>query len=403
MRGGYKTISKLLIMLLGIVSFFVFSSPASADQYDDYIAANQQHNVISNEHFTDTNGMSVDQIQSFLNEKGSYLAGYSDGGRSAAQIIYDAAHGKYEAAGTWNGVTINESTGTVNPEVILVFLQKEQSLISRTTYDAWAMTASMGYYCYAGVSNDNNGNNCNDNYEGFTKQVENGAWQLRYNYEIAAKDASWWNSVYPGQTQYRVGNTATMGTSRTPPSSYDVTFSNRATASCYRYTPYVFFGNYNVWNLFYNTYDFDSTSAPPVDPDDNIGNDTSEYSNNTFDSTINLSGGKNTACRAYFNSTLIADIGSSSWSYSYNPGFGISDDYIHYKDQYGNQLSRKHIFVDRHKAGDINGDLSINIIDLSILASNWEQNGSGHNFVDLNRDGTVNIIDLSILASNWTG
>jgi len=402
MYGGDKKIVSIAFTILVAFLFFL-PSVIFADQYDDFITAGQQHNIISNEHFLDTNGMNTSSIQSFLEERSSYLASYSDGGRSAAQIIYDAAHGKNEAGGTWNGVTINESTGTINPEVILVFLQKEQSLISRSTYDEWAMTASMGYYCYAGVSNDNNGNNCNDNYEGFTKQVENGAWQLRYNYEIATKDSSWWSSVYPGAIQYRTGNTATMGTSRTPPSSYDVTFSNQATASCYRYTPYVFFGNYNVWNLFYNTYDFDSSSAPPINTDDNIGNDTSPYSNHTFDSVINISGSKNTACRAYYNATLIADLGSSSWSYDHRPGLGVSNDYIYYKDSNGNQLSTKHIFVDRHKTGDINGDLGINIIDLSILASNWEQDGSGHDFVDLNRDGTVNIIDLSILASNWTG
>lgn len=398
MNGGYKTISKLLITLLGATSFFFFYSPVFADQYDDYIAASQQHNVISNDHFTDTNGMSVEQIQSFLNEKGSYLATYSDGGRSAAQIIYDAAQGKYEAAGTWNGIVINESTGTINPEVILVFLQKEQSLISTSTYDAWKMTASMGYYCFAGVSNDNNGNNCNDNYEGFTKQVENGAWQLRYNYEIAGKDSSWWNSVYPGATQYRVGNTATMGTSRTPPDSYSVTFSNQATASCYRYTPYVFFGNYNVWNLFYNVYDFDSTLN--IGP---FGNDTGEIHLETHNDVVEIDGVKTTDCRAYFNEQLFSEIGATSWHISFSPAFGTTHNVIMYRDENGAEINHKSIYVTKYKYSDIDGDQKIGLLDLSILASYWGQSNPKNSFADINSDGVVNIVDLSILADNWTG
>ena len=48
--------------------------------------------------------------------------------------------------------------------------------------------------------------------------------------------------------------------------------------------------------------------------------------------------------------------------------------------------------------GDINGDGTVNIVDLSILLSNW---GTSDAAADLNHDGTVNIIDLSILLSHW--
>jgi len=50
------------------------------------------------------------------------------------------------------------------------------------------------------------------------------------------------------------------------------------------------------------------------------------------------------------------------------------------------------------KPGDLNGDNSVNITDLSILLSNWNTTNSA---ADVNKDGTVNIFDLSILLSNY--
>ncbi|HEX5395372.1 MAG TPA: dockerin type I domain-containing protein [Candidatus Saccharimonadales bacterium] len=50
------------------------------------------------------------------------------------------------------------------------------------------------------------------------------------------------------------------------------------------------------------------------------------------------------------------------------------------------------------KQGDINGDGSVNILDLSILLGNWNTSNSAS---DINKDGTVNILDLSVLLSNY--
>jgi hypothetical protein len=394
-----KSIS--IILAITLSSVLLFPNFALADQYDDFIAAGQQHNVISNEHFINYNSMSVADVQAFLVAKGSYLKDYVDNsaqgmGRSAAQIIWDAAHGKYEAAGTAHGVTINESTGTVSPAVILVFLQKEQSLISTTTWDDWKMTASMGYNCYAGVSGDYNNNGCKDAMEGFTLQVEWGAWQLRYNYEIAGKDATWWNAEYPGTTQYRTGNTLTVGTSRTPPSSYDVTFANQATASCYRYTPYVFYGNYNVWNLFYNTYNFDEL------PNGTSGsNDGSNFDAKTYQGSISVSGGKASNNRAYFNEQLISDLGATSWNITFEPALGDNTYYVRYKDESQVETGSKRIRVIRRRMSDINGDGAIDLLDLSIFASYWGQTSPAESFSDMNGDNVVDLLDLSVLATNW--
>jgi len=49
-------------------------------------------------------------------------------------------------------------------------------------------------------------------------------------------------------------------------------------------------------------------------------------------------------------------------------------------------------------AGDLNGDNTVNVTDLSILLSNY---GSSNTAADINSDGTVNILDLSILLSHY--
>jgi hypothetical protein len=50
------------------------------------------------------------------------------------------------------------------------------------------------------------------------------------------------------------------------------------------------------------------------------------------------------------------------------------------------------------KVGDINGDGTVGILDLSIMLSHW---GTSDVPSDINHDGTVNILDLSMLLSHW--
>ena len=49
-------------------------------------------------------------------------------------------------------------------------------------------------------------------------------------------------------------------------------------------------------------------------------------------------------------------------------------------------------------SGDFNHDSSVDLSDLSILASNWNKNSDDG---DANHDGKVDLSDLSILAQNW--
>jgi chitodextrinase len=55
------------------------------------------------------------------------------------------------------------------------------------------------------------------------------------------------------------------------------------------------------------------------------------------------------------------------------------------------------------KLGDLNGDDKVNILDLSVLLSNWNRTTGNltNDKADLNGDDKVNILDLSVLLSRW--
>ena len=364
------------LLLAALLAVSVRPEIIFAVSSDSFVNGGLNNNIISDTDFLNINSMTADQIQSFLTSNNSFLAGYSENGRSAAQIIYDAAHGANDASGTYNGIVINTTTGTVNPEVILTTLQKEQSLITRTDNNAWAMTASMGFACYSGVAGDNNNDNCADAYAGFTKQVENGAWELRYSFERAKGRG----------LDYQVGQT--FATS----DSYTVTLMDAATASLYRYTPYVFNGNFNFYNYFMNWFG----SHP-----DNQVNDTDNFTLLTYINSQTISGAKTSTSTVYLGTSKIADPGAPTWTINLtNLAIGTNSYTINYAEA-GATVASKSITITVQKPGDINGDGTVNISDLSILAGYWAQTNPEQPLADLNGDHVVNISDLSILAGHW--
>lgn len=185
------------------------------------------NNLISDSAFTSSDALSEAGIQAFLVAQGSVLKDYSTNGKTAAKIIYEAAHGISSAG---NGLT-----PSISPYVLLATLQKEQSLITTTSYDTAADPSlkikwAMGYGCP-----DSGG--CNAKYAGFEAQVSNAAWQFQYNYNKSTEGVS-----YQVGQEYTFTN-ADGGTSK-------VKIANRATAALYTYTPHVYNGNYNFWFYF---------------------------------------------------------------------------------------------------------------------------------------------------------
>lgn len=123
-------------------------------------------------------------------------------GQSAADIIYEAAQ-DYR----------------INPQVLLVLLEKEQSLITDNYPNSNQFRSATGYGCPDTAA-------CDSKYYGFKNQVRNAAAMFR-----TVLDGGWSN--YPvGQMNYIQYNpSASCGGSM-------VYIENRATSALYRYTPY---------------------------------------------------------------------------------------------------------------------------------------------------------------------
>ncbi len=364
---------------------------------ENYLNGGYYNSLVGDGDFTDINAMSVETIQSFLNSQGGYLAnaptdqlGDRAAGRRAAQIIFDAAHGVGEASGTLKGIVVNTSTGTVSPRALLVTLQKEQSLVTRTDYAQNALDKAMGYGCP-----DSGG--CEAKYRGFTNQVEWAAWQLRYNWEAAGRDAAWWSANY--STHYYQGYSRSHNWGET---YYVVTYKNKATASLYRYTPHVGNGNYNFWRLMI---DWFNVTPLTLGGGSLAINDTETIVQATYRSHIKIAGTKTNETHAFFGSIGIAGSGQTTWSYEFDAAVGVNDYYIYYKDGANNALAQKKITIDRRKAGDVNGDGKVDLLDLSHMSDSWGLTVKDDAWLNLNPDldSVVDLLDLSLMANSFEG
>ncbi|MFT4122891.1 MAG: hypothetical protein QM635_03565 [Microbacteriaceae bacterium] len=140
----------------------------------------------------------------------------------------------------------------VNPQVLLVTLQKEQGLVTSTSPTATKYKIAMGYGCP-----DSSG--CNSTYYGFFNQVY---WAARAFQSYTR---------FPSSFTYAVGETVEIAYSPTAScGTKTVTLKNSATAALYNYTPYTpnaaaikagvgnvgdscsSYGNRNFWGYFYS-------------------------------------------------------------------------------------------------------------------------------------------------------
>lgn len=214
-------------------------------------------NIISDAVFFDGYAMSEAQIQAFLNAKGancvngeqiclknyratsaaktadSMCAGYAGGqNQSAAQLIAGVA----------------ASCG-VNPRVLLVLLEKEQSLVTRTRPTTRAYQAATGFGCPDTAP-------CDTQYYGLFNQLYLAARQ----YQMYATYPTRYNHVAGRVNNILYHPNASCG-------SNPVFIANQATAGLYNYTPYQpnaaalanmygtgngcsSYGNRNFWRLF---------------------------------------------------------------------------------------------------------------------------------------------------------
>ncbi len=166
----------------------------------------QADTLVSDATFLDASSMSAAQVQAFLNAQAGPLKSYSGpdhsgATRTAAQMIADAAV-------AWH----------INPKVILVTLEKEQSLLSSSGTGQTALDWAMG------CGKTDSGTLYQ--YQGFGNQIWGGA-------EILEENRSFWS---PGISIDIDGKA--------------VYPSNASTQSLYRYTPH-FHGAVSFFKLFW--------------------------------------------------------------------------------------------------------------------------------------------------------
>lgn len=132
------------------------------------------------------------------------LENYSENGLSAAQIVYNVSQ-QY----------------MINPEVLLVLLQKEQGLVT----DTWPLPSqyqtATGYGCP-----DSTG--CSATYYGFTNQV---TWAAKMFRAILNQSPTWYSP-------YVLGNNYVHWNPNTSCGGSTVNIQNLSTAALYDYTPY---------------------------------------------------------------------------------------------------------------------------------------------------------------------
>ncbi len=250
-----------------IASFLLLLVPISAfaQTVDPSFDANK---LIDDKVFSDTQTFgSAQGIQKFLENKNSILANTSTDFlvklkepqitvlkealedpqpklnrlRTAAELIWDASR-----------------QSGLNPQVILVTLQKEQSLITGRQTDApekvqRALDNAMGFGCPDATG-------CGDIFPGFYFQLFGNLDATSNRYLGAAKSLMKSFSTPGGRGPAINGTPATVGQriaiQNTQGAPYyalpeqQVTIGNAATAALYRYTPHVFNGNYNFWRYF---------------------------------------------------------------------------------------------------------------------------------------------------------
>jgi uncharacterized protein (TIGR03382 family) len=165
-----------------------------------------RNNVLDDKSMLDANAMTVADVQKFLDKTPwgtkSALASYTEGGKTAATIMVETAkaHG-------------------INPLEMLVRVQMEQGLLSKTTAPTTTIAIAFGCGCpHSPV--------CSDAYRGFANQAECAAGTLRRSMDRAVTSTG----TVSGWARNKSKDTE---------DGLTIIPKNAVTAALYTYTPYV--------------------------------------------------------------------------------------------------------------------------------------------------------------------
>jgi hypothetical protein len=200
----------------------------------------ERNNIIPDAEYLSETSVTVSQVQAFLEEKNSFLAGYRlpDDRLASRAIVEESLQ--------------NE----INPVQILARLQMEQGLISITTRPAQhRLDYALGYGCPDTAA-------CSQEYKGFDRQIVAATRNLRAYIREIDEHGETRSGWAPGRRKQTLD-------------PLTVTPANRATAALYTYTPWVgqggggrsgVGGNYLFWSLYYNYIQSFNTSPPNQRP-----------------------------------------------------------------------------------------------------------------------------------------
>ena len=261
----------LITGLTLIVSGLIFPlNPASAADLRQFDAGRIFDDVV----FFDGSALNASQVQAFLNQRGgscthslclrnyrqttpTMAAQFDGNGRQICSV--------YQGAPNETAAEIIAKIGracNISQKVLLVLLQKEQSLVTRTNTTESHLRAATGFACY------DNGQPCVAAEAGFFRQVWSAARQFQYY-------GTGWATYYPVGRWSNILYQANMPSCGTK----SVFISNRATAALYYYTPYTpnaaalaagyglgdacsAYGNRNMYQFFVDWFGSTRAAAP---------------------------------------------------------------------------------------------------------------------------------------------
>jgi len=233
--------NKIILITLSLIGMALLNT-SSAHATSGF----QAGHIIDDYIFTNTTTMNVSKIQDFLNSKvptcdtngdqpsemkntgvpdyngdgiierwewGKYnynqttfpcLKDYTENGLSSAQIIYNAAQ-KYQ----------------INPQTLIVLLQKEQGLVT----DTWPLSvqyrSATGYGCPDTAA-------CDSQYYGLTNQIN---WAATMFHAIIVNNPNWFTPYILGTNYIQWSPDSSCG-------GTNVDIEDRSTQALYNYTPY---------------------------------------------------------------------------------------------------------------------------------------------------------------------
>lgn len=255
--NSHKTMRKLFLAVFAFFMTATLTFLITQNMKNTNAASFQAGNIMSDAVMGNYNSMSEADIQNFLKSKnscnkysssaGDYSEVYGSktytwhvrnhryvcmaddtfNGESAAHIIYTVAH-EYR----------------INPQVLIVLLQKEQGLITDQFPNSWQYNKAAGFGCPDTAP-------CDAQYYGLRTQLSKAANLFR-----TVLDGGWSN--------YPVGNNYVQYHPNQACGGSVINIENRATSALYRYTPYQpngallcggsdgcsSYGNYNFYKYF---------------------------------------------------------------------------------------------------------------------------------------------------------